>query len=92
MDWEQKLDALNSLAECSLKMRRPGDWYVSQHTEVGGDGLLTGLYGNGLTPEEAVNDHWNQLVENLPSDRHIRTHDNKSWRWAGFMWKEVPNG
>jgi hypothetical protein len=47
MNWEQKLAALNALAECELRMRCPGDWYVLQsdvqicdgYFETGGRGV-----------------------------------------------------
>ena len=73
LTWEQKLAALNALSECSLKMRKPGDWYVSQSVEVKqteGDGVLVGSYG-GTTPQEAVEEHWNALTED------------------GFMWVDL---
>lgn len=94
MNWEQKLHALNALAECRLIMREPGDWYVSQHTEVKkeGDSVLQGKYGNGRSPEEAVINHWNELTGNPKefivleacpgSRRHVR--------WNGFMWVDLP--
>ena len=89
MTWEEKLDALSALGDCNIKMRKPGDWYVSQSTEIGGNGMLEGDYGNGKTPIEAIEDHWSKLVDNLPSDRHIRAYDNKRYRWSGYMWKEA---
>lgn len=94
MNWQQKADALNSLSEISLKIRAAGDWYVSQRTEVGGDGVLRGIYGNGATPEEAVENHWCVLVTELQPTRYIATNsmgdDRKHWRWNGYMWREIP--
>lgn len=87
MTWEEKLAALNSLSQCSLRMRKPGDWYVSWHAETGGT-MVSCDFGNGRTPEEAVNAHWDLYVTNLPSDRHIRA-KNRCYRWVGFMWEEV---
>ena len=66
MNWEQKLEALNALAECSLKMRDPGNWYVSQSVEVKVGAMLVGRYGNGESPQEAVEDNWRQLTELNP--------------------------
>ena len=94
MNWEQKLDALNSIAECQLLMRKPGDWYVLQRAEIGGDGCLSGRYGNGATPEEAVEAHWMRLVTELDPKLYIVTKSftdqRKHWRWNGFMWRELP--
>src|SRR3990167_1741808 len=36
--WEQKLAALKSLTETHLKMREPGNWYVSAHAREVQDG------------------------------------------------------
>lgn len=92
MDWQQKLAALNALSECSLKMRKPGDWYVSQRVTVKRGSVLVGEYGNGVTPEEAVNDHWNQLAEDLPRGEYLvadLSGSRKAVRWNGFMWDAV---
>jgi hypothetical protein len=95
MTWEQKLAACQALGECHLMMRKPGDWYVSQRVSVKereGDGVIVGRYGNGATPEEAAEDHFNELTaktplayvvidEMRPARRHVR--------WNGFMWEDV---
>jgi hypothetical protein len=93
MSWVEKLAILDCLSECSLRMRKPGDWYVAQNvSEAGGDGLhglLTSVYGEGLTPEAAVLDHWNKLVDALPPDRYLVVHQQK-YRWNGRMWRPLP--
>jgi hypothetical protein len=96
MTWEEKLSALQVLCDTSLRMRKPGDWYVSATgREIGGDdtGMLTGLYGNGPTPQAAVEDDWKQMTE-LPVRRYIvigaMGPNRKHFRWAGYMWREVP--
>jgi hypothetical protein len=91
MNWQQKLAAIIAFAghyRTSLKMRDPGDWYVEAAMSVGGDGMLTGSYGNGTTPEEAVDNHW-RIYSELPANRYAVNHDNKRARWNGFMWVEV---
>jgi hypothetical protein len=91
MHWQQKLAAIIAFADhyhVALKMRAPDDWYVEAGMTIGGDGMLTGAYGNGRTPEEAVEDHW-EIYSNLPHDRYAVNHANERARWNGFMWKEV---
>lgn len=92
MTWEQKLQAMKAIADHKLIMRKPGDWYVNAPIEVGGGGVLVSMFGQGTTPEMAVNDHWAQLVENLPSDRYITGGNpghSKCVRWNGFMWEDA---
>lgn len=93
MDWEQKLQALNVVAECVLKMRKPGDWFVSQPIDVKQQSILVGMYGNGATPQAAVEDHWTQLTT-LPADEYIVSRygdmgTRTAVRWNGFMWDRV---
>lgn len=93
MTWEQKLEALNVLGECALFMRKPGDWYVNQPLEIKrrGSGVLTSAYGNGVSPEKAVDDHWRLLVTDLPPDWFIVSYTDgtrRQVRWNGFMWEE----
>ncbi len=94
MDWQQKADALNSLADIHINIREAGDWWVNQSTEIGGDGMLLGSFGNGATPEEAIEDHWRVLVTDLAPGRYIVVSayrdDRKQWRWNGYMWREIP--
>lgn len=93
MTWEQKFEAMQSLAEASLCMRKPGDWYVKQNIEVGGNGMLIGEYGNGITPELAVEDHWNRLTAvKAPMYLTIRAYgtDRRQYRWNGYRWADVP--
>lgn len=91
MDWQQKFAAIGAFAGSygtSLMMRKPHDWYVSCGMSIGGNGLLEGSYGNGETPEEAVNEHW-EIYSTLPHNRYAVNKENKRARWNGFMWAEV---
>lgn len=97
LTWEQKLFAISKLCDTSLKMRKPGDWYVSSvGIEVAGDGVLIGEYGNGTTPQEAVEEEWRKLVTDLPDGKYLRVHDYRHGekpryvRWNGIWWREVP--
>lgn len=93
MDWQQKAAALNSLSQIELHIRKAGDWYVSQRVETGGNGMLLSDYGNGKTPEEAIEDHWRKIVTELPPDRYLVTNamgnTRKHWRWNECIWKEL---
>jgi hypothetical protein len=96
MNWEQKLDAIQSLAgsfDVSLKMRGPGNWYVHTGLEVGGDGMLASVAGNGTTPEEAVNDIWRKYTDDMKPGRFIVVDSmgkaRRQVRWNGFTWKDV---
>lgn len=87
MKWEEKFQAMNALTEVVLKMRKPGDWYVSAiGRSIAGDGFLRSEYGNGTTPQEAIDDDWGKLVVFLPSDRYIST-SKGNFVWNGFMWE-----
>lgn len=97
MTWEQKLQAFQSICEHELRMRRPGDWYVSGCIEIqesADSSVLVGSYGNGATPQAAVEDHWRVLVTDLPAGGFlvVNAHQDtqKQYRWNGFMWSEVP--
>ncbi len=92
MDWQQKFAAIKAFAgdfETCLMMRKPGDWYVSAGMAQGGDGVLLGTYGNGATPEEAVDDHWRIYTDDMPHDKYAvadRANPPRRGRWNGFMW------
>lgn len=95
MEWEDLLQALCALdRDTCLRMRKPGDWYVSHHIEVGGDGCLSGIYGNGASPELAVLDDWAKLVTSLRPDRFLvidaMRDTRRQVRWNGYMWEDVP--
>lgn len=92
VDIEQKFEAVQCLARASLMMREPGNWYVSQSVEVKNGSMLEGRYGNGKTPEEAIQDHWEQLTELDPGEYIVinaASDNRKAVRWNGYMWSEV---
>jgi len=92
MKWEQKLQALQSLAITSIRMRSPGNWYVSHSIEVKDGSLLKGTYGEGKNPQEAILNDWN-LLTNLREDQYLvinaMSKDRKAIKWNGFMWDKV---
>lgn len=95
MDWQQKAAALDALAEIEIKIRKPGDWYVSQRVEIKDDCILVGAYGNGDTPMAAIDDHWFRLVEEIERGprylvARVGQPSRRAVKWNGFMWQDVP--
>lgn len=95
MNWEEKFEAIRSLADgACLKMREPGDWYVcGSGVEVSEGAMLAGRYGNGKTPQEAVEDHWRQWTEGAPllvKDAYSAHNERTEWRWNGYRWAQQP--
>lgn len=92
MNWQQKAAALNALAELDIKIREPGDWYCSQSVSIREEFVLVGTFGNGDSPEAAVDDHWKVLVEDIGA-RYLIANDGrynrKAVRWNGYMWADV---
>lgn len=95
-DYEQLLLALGGLtgsaSSIALHMRKPGDWYVSMTAvEIGGNGFLSSIAGNGENPMQAVRNTWTRLTT-LPPTKWIRVHGingERIVRWNGFMWADV---
>ena len=92
MAWEEKLAAFKALGDVHLEMRAPGDWYVADNIEIADNGLLIGEFGNGETPQKAVEDHWQKLVVDLAPTMHLYARVRCTYRrvrWNGFMWADV---
>lgn len=97
MTWEEKFAAICALKDADLKMRQPGDWYVSQGTEVKeriGSGVLVSRFGNGESPIEAIKNHWILLTEEQPLAYIVLNATNNTTRrhvrWNGYMWSDIP--
>lgn len=94
MTWEEKFEGLQLLhSDISLRMRVPGNWFVSHvGVEIKDGGILGGVCGNGSIPQEAVEDHWKRMTELKPG-QYIVLDAYKDTRhvvkWNGFMWKPV---
>lgn len=92
MTTDEKFAAINALADANLCMRKPGDWYVSQSVEIKDGGMLIGEYGNGSTPEDAIEDHW-KILTGISHPKHLianaGTERRKAARWNGFMWDHI---
>ena len=93
MTWEEKLAACQALGSCELHMRKPGDWYVLQvgaEWQKGGSGMLSGDSGDGVTPKDAVLDHWKKLTQ--PGGYIVLNAMSKKRRhvkWVGYMWQDL---
>ena len=91
MNWEQKLEAMKSVGgDTSLRMRKPGDWYVSSNVHIAEGSMLVGEYGNGATPEAAVLNHWD--IYSRPDAvvvAEFATPREKRVRWDGFRWIDL---
>lgn len=93
MTYEQKMEAMNALnGSVMISMRKPGDWFCSiTGVEIGNGKLLSSEYGNGTSPESAIENLWTILTELEDNEylvlnamvRDLRRHV----RWNGFMWK-----
>ena len=94
MTWEEKFDAIQALDwDASLKMRKPGDWYVLASICIAGDGMLTSVGGNGFDPQTAVENWWRNYVTELKLPLYCQTtQDSKDIRvrWNGYRWADVP--
>jgi hypothetical protein len=98
MTWEQKLQAMTALVgsfSICLRMREPGNWYVAgSGRNIIGGGICRSTFGDGSTPQEAVEDDWRIFVDELPLNRAIAVHygdaeRRRIVRWNGFMWQDV---
>lgn len=94
----QKMIALNCLNPCSITYSTltPADpWRCSvEGLEIEEKSILRSVYGIGPSPEEAVNNLWDKLTDNLDANSFIVIDAYKPTRrqyvWAGFMWQPVP--
>lgn len=87
--WQDRLAAMQVLADASVRMRKPGDWYVQQGISVSNGVILSGYYGNGSTPEAAVEDHW-RIYTRLDEGTWIAVKDGDDRMnavWDGDAWK-----
>lgn len=97
MTWEEKLAACQALCKTELHMRKPGDWYVGWRAEAvrtDKPGMLVGVYGEGKTPEEAVENHWREVVTSPKTDRLVvlpygAPGRRRDVRWNGGWWVDV---
>lgn len=93
LTFEHIMQACSALGDISIHMRKPGDWYVSHRVEVRSGSILEGRYGNGVSPIDAIHDHWKKLTELKPHEyivlNAMGADIRRAFRWNGFMWQEV---
>lgn len=94
MNWQEKAAALNAIGRVNLLIRKPGDWYVHhEHVEIKDRCFLRGSFGNGATPEAAIEDHWRKFVDEIGSCYVVTnaySGNRRAVRWNGFMWQDWP--
>jgi hypothetical protein len=90
MTWEKKLAAIQVLGDTSLHMRCPGSWYVTCRGRTIQNGKrFHQISGIGRTPEEAVNDDWDQIASpGIIVAFHGRGGSRKV-QWNGSTWIDV---
>jgi hypothetical protein len=94
--YEHQLEALKALAgdfNVYLRMRKPGDWYLSvSGVEVRQRHMLSSPTVSESSPMGAVGAMWTKLTE-LPDDEYLVVNAGSdkrfACRWNGFMWKTV---
>ena len=96
---DQKWDAITAF-DPSARVEHRGnlhDWFIADGMHIGdGSGVIVGTYGNGTTPQEAVDEHWRIYVEELGPDRYISAQIREGAeyvqyrvRWNGFRWANI---
>lgn len=99
MTWEQKIVALSALTSgahgVTLWLKAPGSWIANATNVRVGNGATIGTrFGSGPTPEDAVENLWNEFTD-LKEQEYIVLNDTDSakrrhLKWNGFMWAELP--
>ena len=94
LTWEEKLEIIQSIEgmfsfNTFLAMRKPGNWYVQSRTHIYTENspMIHGNYGNGKTPQEAVENHFKIYVEDIKDNQYVE-YEGKKYRFEGHIWKE----
>lgn len=77
---------------CRMVGRDLLPWYTDQQVEIKQGSVLVSVSGNGMTQDDAIRDHWNQVTQLQPGEYVVvkaGTPDRQAVQWNGFMWKNV---
>lgn len=99
LDWEDKFEALNALAECKIfplaisPVREDRFGASLKGIEIKNNGMLESAVGFGLHVYSAVEKLWDICVTDLRPDQYLVKDSfsdtkRRHFRWNGFMWKE----
>ena len=84
MNWEEKLLKLRELSPmATVRWRGPNSWYVSAGMHKKEGQIIVGAYGNGTTPEEAVENHWDIYSHGVG---YLDLHCNDAFVLNGDKW------
>lgn len=100
MNWFKKYQALKSLDPIGLEVVTVIDdkdgtvHYRARlgYTEIGGNGVLIGIWEMGKTIQAAVNELWNRVSE-IQEPLYLVTRQDgvrRHFRWNKVMWQEIP--
>ena len=102
LSWEEKYEFLKVICpRASINMRAPGNWYFNSDMGVGNGSVVSGSYGNGISPQTAVENHFNiysqitfERFMSNPKDKreYIRVYGEKEDRYffySKYGWKEI---
>ena len=89
---EAKWGAILNLTPAATLIRRcHGNWYVNAPgREIKRGAILDGAYGNGTTPDEAVDNDWKAITELAPGETIILDSmkpTRRSVEWTGSGWR-----
>ncbi len=90
---DQKADILQAIGKLTVHRRSASNWYATvDGIEVKQGSFLCGDYGNGKTPEAAIDDCFRVLTELKRGEYLVKNaygESRRAMRWNGFMWQEV---
>lgn len=97
LTYDEKLEKMAELGDFAIRYRPIpfiGDkpltqYYVDQNVEIKDGSILRSISGNGNTPREALEDHWEQLI-NLRKHEYVILDPGtkrECYKWNGEEWE-----
>lgn len=90
MTWEEKFMAIDAISPApSLRMRKPGEWYIHTDIDRKQGSILSGGLIMAASPEGAVEQWWEWAIDER---YYLVTRDSSgrlAVRWNGYMWARV---